>query len=171
MSIRAFLREGEVFSPLSMGYIVFEVWLRRIRRLECWVCPHPLPTPWKWWTAWISRDSIARVVFPASHCSYRAFSSLLQVFAFSDQDPQHFCPTLFVSLPISFCLPPTPYSARTIECVLKNVLNREYRVTLESLTIFTWFILISSLGDSHCSVHFISLHCEYGWRNLQNRAE
>ena len=59
----------------------------------------------------------------ASHGSYRARS-----LPSSDQDPQHLCPTLFVSLPISFCCPPTPYSARTIECVFKNVLNREYRV-------------------------------------------
>ena len=93
---KAFLREGEVFSPLSMGYTVFEVWLRRIRRLECWVCPHPLPTPWRWWIAWISSDSIARVVFPASHCSYRAFSSLLQVFAF-------FWPGSTALLPHSLC--------------------------------------------------------------------
>ena len=35
MSIRTFLGEGEVFSPLSTGYIVFEVCIRRIRRLEC----------------------------------------------------------------------------------------------------------------------------------------
>lgn len=157
MSMRALLQKGEVFSPLPIGDIIFEVFLRRKRSPEA--CLPALVLDW-WDRRWLPRPLLLQLLIRATEPGL-CFPT--------DQDPQHLppTPTCPVSLPsasgfLSLLSQPLPQNR-----IFKNRLSR----TLDSLTSLLDSFWFRAWIISTVQILASSWTTERGWRNLRNHAD